>query len=137
MSTRTTRTGGSTKSDKALNQRAHALRRLNERFDLKLNMSEYKEMCRLIKHEQSELIEKQSARIRVHKIIFKGREIFAVYDKKRSVIVTVLKNCEGECRQTGDTYRCIFHRPGKFSSEKVEVESNLKNLELRTKESKH
>lgn len=76
--------------DKARNLRQHAFRRARERFDLHLSQNDHAEITRIIQSGKAAFLERQSRRVTVWDLTYKGVEVRAVYDKIRKEIVTFL-----------------------------------------------
>ena len=76
---------------KSLHNRKHSKRRLAERYDLEVNKQELKTLARRIQLSGGKYAVRRYSRNRhLHKIIFKGKEILAVYDRNKGSVVTVL-----------------------------------------------
>jgi len=71
-------------------QMYHSMRRFKERYGRKLEKNEYREMCLMIKGEQSEFIFKQTCTRILHRLIFSEVYVYVVYDKSRGEIATFL-----------------------------------------------
>jgi hypothetical protein len=71
-------------------QRAHAKRRLQERYGLTVNRHDLRDMVALIQGGHARMIERQSHRVTVWDLTFHGKEIRVVYDNLRKVVVTAL-----------------------------------------------
>ena len=74
-------------------QRSHFKRRTFERYDIKINDSEYDYLVSRIKQNDKNIVHfllKQSNRISIHILKYKALEIVAVYDKMRKALVTCL-----------------------------------------------
>ncbi len=68
----------------------HANRRCKERFGVSLKKAEQRELVKLIQQHEAVFVERQSNRITVWDVFYKGRDMRVVYDKSRKAIVTVL-----------------------------------------------
>lgn len=68
----------------------HAKRRANTRYGLDLTNNDLQEIVRLIKQQKAKFIERQSLRVTHWEVEYKGETLRAVYDKRRSQIVTFL-----------------------------------------------
>lgn len=75
---------------KAACQTNHFLRRVNERFGMHLNENHIREMVGLIRGGQSKFIDRQSHRVAVHDIQYKGETMRVCYDSQRDTLVTAL-----------------------------------------------
>lgn len=71
-------------------QQVHAVRRFIERTGLVVGQDSLNQIVNLIRNGKSIPIRKQSLRVSVHQVTFRGKEIRVVYDKIRKQIVTVL-----------------------------------------------
>lgn len=76
-------------NSKSSRQKAHAKRRLQQRFP-NVNPKNIYLWEKMIKNGKSTFVESQSNRISLHDIQHKGKTIRCVYDKLRNNIVTVL-----------------------------------------------
>lgn len=76
--------------NKAVCQRAHAKKRLAQRFDLQINRFQIRDLVAQIQQGKTRLLEKQSNRISVQLVIYSERKLAVVYDKERKTIVTFL-----------------------------------------------
>ena len=76
--------------NKAKRQTSHFLRRVNQRFGLHLNEGDIRNIVHLIQSGQSEMIDKQSNRVAIHKLFYKGEEMSVAYDSQRATLVTAL-----------------------------------------------
>ncbi len=80
---------------KKQSERAHAQRRLVERYGISLSGREYKNVVRLIANSTrtnptARLIEQQSQRVSVWEVSWQGNNLVAVFDKFRQEIITFL-----------------------------------------------
>jgi hypothetical protein len=79
-------------------QRSHFKRRLFERYEITVNDGEYDFLVSKVKKNDKEMVHflmKQSNRITINVIEFKGKRIVAVYDKLRKALCTCLPpECE-------------------------------------------
>lgn len=78
------------KRTKASSQRAHTIKRLEERFNIEINNNDYNELCFICRRGQGKFISRQSQRVTRWLVNFKKQEFIAVYDKTRGTVVTVL-----------------------------------------------
>jgi len=76
--------------DKSTNQRYHAKTRFEERFGFKFNRHVRREFVEMIQTCKASFVEKQSNRVFLYDIYYKGHVFRGVYDKNRKNIVTVL-----------------------------------------------
>lgn len=72
-------------------QRIHAMRRAAERFDIRV---EPEEIVKLIQRGQARFLLKESNRLHHFRVVYQGKEMDCVYDRKRKMIVTFLKRIE-------------------------------------------
>lgn len=70
--------------------RAHAEARGKLRFDPPLGPEDFTTMIREIRAGRAAFVERQSARVTVHRVTIRDDEIDVVYDKVRGAVVTVL-----------------------------------------------
>jgi hypothetical protein len=82
---------------KAVAMKRHTARRAAERFGMGVNMDD---LARLIQQKQGRFVERQSVRVTVWDVEYKGTTLRVVYDKKRGMPVTVLNTWMG--RQTAE-----------------------------------
>lgn len=75
---------------KKQNQYLHAKRRFKERFGISLQHNRLQRIVRDIQEGRSVVVEVQSNRLTVHKIVIDDTTVCVVYDKHRKNIVTVL-----------------------------------------------
>lgn len=75
---------------KLLNQRIHAKRRAEERFGLKLNRDDYRELVLKIRGGKAEFLGRESLRLTHWAVEWSGQSMHAVYDSKRHNVVTVM-----------------------------------------------
>ena len=75
---------------KSKTQLKHAIRRVRERFGLRLNEDQMRGIAKKIGRGEAEFFDKQSLRVSRFKVSVDGVEMVAVYDKKRGTVVTVL-----------------------------------------------
>jgi len=78
------------KRDKTHDERKHFKKRLKERYDLEANRHDIRDIVYLIQHQKCNLVLKQSNRITVWDVPFKGEKVRIVYDKLRKAPVTAL-----------------------------------------------
>lgn len=71
-------------------QYIHFKRNLKSRYGLNINRVEKREIVEKIKSGEAELLEKQTLRISVYKVIFKNVPVIIVYDKLRESLCTCL-----------------------------------------------
>ena len=84
--------------NKKESQEIHALRRLQERFNIELKIYEYRSIVNSIKNlgndkkknYEVEFLGKQSNTRSLYKIYYNDIELYAVYDKSRGSICTFL-----------------------------------------------
>lgn len=79
---------------KALAQRLHAKKRASQRFGLALTTADLRQIAESIRRGNSTPIERQSNRVTLHRVEFKGEQYRVVYDRKRKEIVTFLPAVE-------------------------------------------
>lgn len=72
-------------------QTYHFKNRLLERYDIGDGSEFITYAIAQIKARTSKFIEKQSNRVSVHSVCYKDQEVFVVYDKERTTLVTVLE----------------------------------------------
>jgi hypothetical protein len=77
-------------SDKARQQKKHALRRAAERYDLWLTGEEYDAIIRQIQQGECQLIAKQSLRVSIFRVVYNGQPLKVVYDRQRKTIASFL-----------------------------------------------
>jgi hypothetical protein len=75
---------------KLSNERHHAKKRALMRFGLTLNRNDLGEIVQMILHNKSIPIRKQSNRVSIHRIFYKGIRAKVAYDKKRQSIITFM-----------------------------------------------
>ena len=75
---------------KSKKQKEHFINRLRERFFEDANYEDVKNIKRRIVEGKSEPIEKQSLRMKLHLVKYKGHEIVVAYDKLRKNCVTAM-----------------------------------------------
>lgn len=73
---------------KTIAQRIHAKRRASERYGLDLNKEKYDQLCEFAR--SATVLERQSNRLTVRRIMMDGSPIRVVYDASRHQIVTFL-----------------------------------------------
>lgn len=78
------------RKNKAQSQTDHFLRRMRERFCLHLNTGDVRNIIYMIQTGVSEMIDKQSNRVTVHRVTYKGETFSVAYDKQRDTLVTAL-----------------------------------------------
>lgn len=80
---------------KALSQKKHACRRMQERFGITLSSSDYNKLVGMIRHNgfdgnKAIFKERQSNRVSCWQLDYGGQNLSVVYDRHRKRIVTVL-----------------------------------------------
>jgi hypothetical protein len=60
------------------------------RFGIDITENEIKEIVNMIQTGQTTIIEKQSLRVTIHQIVYKGETVNIPYDKQRKVPITAL-----------------------------------------------
>jgi hypothetical protein len=78
------------KSSKYAAQMRHAQRRALERYSIFCSLADLMEIRDLIQSQKGNLVERQSLRVTVWDVDYKGTEIRVVYDNVRKSIVTFL-----------------------------------------------
>ena len=78
------------KRDKTHDERKHFKRRLKERYGLEANRHDVHDIVYLIQTQKCNFVMKQSNRITVWDVPFKGEKVRIVYDKVRKAPVTAL-----------------------------------------------
>ena len=78
------------RKNKAACQQDHFRRRMRERFGLHLNDGDILNIVHMIQTGQSEMIDRQSNRVSVHRLTYKGETFSAAYDGQRRTLVTAL-----------------------------------------------
>ena len=63
---------------------------MRERFGLHLNDGDLRNIVHLIQTGQSEMIDRQSNRVSVHKLTYKGELVSVAFDSQRATLVTAL-----------------------------------------------
>lgn len=71
-------------------QRAHTKRRLQTRFGTSVNHAGYRQLVFDIQEGRAKFLGRQTDRVSLFLITHEGKEMKALYDKKRGTIVTVL-----------------------------------------------
>lgn len=84
-------------------QKQHFKDRLLERYNLVANKSDYMDLCVMIKNNHPDVIHllRQSNRVSVKWVLFKGKRVVVVYDSLRGTLVTALPP---ECRDLDILY---------------------------------
>ncbi len=79
------------------NLKKHAKRRAEERFDFKINRDDYKDACRCLSEQKKirgclplKFIRKCGDNRSMWLVGISGKEVIAVYDKKRKAIATFM-----------------------------------------------
>lgn len=88
-------------------QRSHFKRRVFERYEITINDGEYDFLVSRIKKNDKTMVHflmKQSNRISISLIEYKGKEIVAVYDKLRKALCTCLP---AECKDVTRIFNYI------------------------------
>ena len=70
--------------------RIHAKRRLSERYGIAVNRVGLAEIVILIQSGKAKFLERQSNRVTVWDVTFRGQQIRVVYDTHRHAVVTAL-----------------------------------------------
>lgn len=78
------------KGEKKLSQRFHFKRRMSSRFGEDITDDDIDKIVAQIQSGQTEVVERQSLRVVIHKIKFKGQVIHIPYDKHRKTPITAL-----------------------------------------------
>lgn len=78
------------KVPKIYSQRNHAKMRAKERYNLSLNRYDLNELSELIKSDKAICLKKQSNRIHIYNLDYKGSNIIVAYDHVRRTVVTFL-----------------------------------------------
>jgi hypothetical protein len=78
------------KGDKRKSQSIHARKRFIQRYAIDFTKSMEQEVIAEIRCGRAPLFDKQSLRVSIYDVYYKGSVMRVVYDKKRNVIVTVL-----------------------------------------------
>jgi hypothetical protein len=78
------------KKTKAEFQMEHAIERAQARYGLSLTRNDLDAIGGKIRRGETKLITKQSHRVVVHEVVYRGTTMVAVYDKERKVVVTFL-----------------------------------------------
>lgn len=84
---------------KANTLKCHTRRRAAERFGMGVNIGD---LATLIQQNRGQFVERQSLRVTVWDVEYKGATLRVVYDKKRGMPVTILNTWMG--RQTPDEH---------------------------------
>lgn len=77
-------------SGKKQNCKRHFKKRMKQRYGFTINQKNIKQIVGKIRNGESELVERQSNRVSLHRMKFRGKEITVVYDNNRGVPITVL-----------------------------------------------
>jgi hypothetical protein len=75
---------------KKRSQRVHAARRARERFGFTLSGNDQERICQMIRAGEGKFVRKDSNRLSVYDVQFKGFVMRAVYDKHRKSLATVM-----------------------------------------------
>jgi hypothetical protein len=78
------------RKSKATSQRAHAKRRAMERYDLHFDEATRQTFVKLIRGGKTRAVRRQSLRVVIHDLEWKGTTYRVVYDTQRHEIVTFL-----------------------------------------------
>lgn len=78
------------RQNKVFAQQKHARSRAIQRFDVELSNDDLRVLVSLIQAGKAIFIERQSNRITVFSILFKGKVLYPVYDSSRKSIATFL-----------------------------------------------
>ena len=78
------------KGSKESAQKEHFKRRMAGRFDLDITNKDIDDIVNLIQTGQTTIVEKQSLRVVIHQIEYKGELVNIPYDKQRKVPITAL-----------------------------------------------
>jgi hypothetical protein len=81
---------GRYQESKSLSEKKHAMKRVRQRYDLVLSSDDYKDLILNVKHGKAETLYRESNRVSVKSLLYKGQQLFFVYDNNRSRIVTFL-----------------------------------------------
>lgn len=76
--------------DKKLAQRAHAKRRAEQRYGIRMNRDVLRQLIAQIQAGKARVLERQSLRVSVLELCIDGNPVPLVYDYKRKTIVTFL-----------------------------------------------
>jgi predicted RNA-binding protein associated with RNAse of E/G family len=85
------------RGSKKLAQRAHARKRISQRFGFALNRHEIHALVLQIQNGAAVSLGRQSCSRSHWMVTHEGTQMHAVYDNKRHVIVTVLSERGGDC----------------------------------------
>ncbi len=77
-------------NEKALNQRMHALSRAAERYNSQLTHEDIRSIVKKIRNGESRMLKRQSIRVTVREVEYKGTVYRLVYDSKRKEVSTFL-----------------------------------------------
>ena len=80
------------KLTKTMSERWHAKRRFKERFGIKINRFDLREIIKNIRNNKYKVFKNQSNRITIFRGEVKKINVLIVYDKKRKTIVTFLED---------------------------------------------
>lgn len=76
---------------KLICQRKHAKMRANQRYGLDLNKRALQDMCNQIQTgTDAKFVARQSYRVTIWQIQYKGQQLWAVYDRIRHTVITFL-----------------------------------------------
>lgn len=78
------------KGSKESAQKHHFKKRMMGRFGIEITDKEIIDIVNLIQTGQTSIVEKQSLRVTIHQIIYKGEKVNIPYDKQRKVPITAL-----------------------------------------------
>lgn len=78
------------KRSKAKSQKSHCLRRFRERYGISITDNDYQIIVKMIQDGKATCIEKQSNRVSVFEIDYRGEKLQVCYDKNSKQISTVL-----------------------------------------------
>ena len=82
---------------KEICQRAHAIARAKQRFNLELSWVDLIDIKDAIKDGKARFLKKQSNRVSLWELMVKGNLMKVVYDSKRHTVVTVMYPEPPEC----------------------------------------
>lgn len=83
-------------NSKRANCKRHFKRRAKERYGLDINQKDLKRIIRMIQKGRCEILEKQSNRVTVYEVNYKGERMPVAYDHNRGVPITALP--QDDCR---------------------------------------
>lgn len=92
---------------KKLGQRAHSKRRAWERFGLKFNRDNLKEIVHLVQTQHGIHIQRASNSRSMWAIKYKGQKLYVAYDKNTKTIATIMPLEYAVCDILKDVYKSL------------------------------